>query len=636
MGRLIQKTPVITSLSGTLGFRAPDIRPDAVRHPSREVPLAEALYIQQVMDSLPHESTALQTQGLPRFGNPPTQLRSVTNSEIRRRYEGRYSSVLPSHEAERVINLADFDLNPFHLMLTKLILKGKTLVTLAEIFDALFFTKEDIHSIARTPLSHDLILNLLRHLPAADLDIIIPALGTVFLATDDEKVYTRVLEIIDHIGYDGFDHLLSWCHSLLLNKRPSPVACKKISASIQKAYSTHEVHEGFGPFLLACDHKDPRIVDLSPWSFSGRLLSDSKLKYALQHNADISGATLYRGADLDTLSLTEDALPALEKILLGKGRYYELRMGDKIDISVQIRSQAATVLGKSSSAEAVYILEKYLERDKGEELVRAVALTALGLRAFPRSRLLIEQHVFHEDPMVSQAAVEALGELGDIRSIPTLVAATRYSKKNVNDASKRAAIVAIATIGSALAETALMGIIKRRDQFFQSHRTLAMKKLISSPFFIDIGFLIKVTKNIHNDAIVGQLALDALAGFAYEGSEAAICYLRFVADPNNKLFNESFKLSAMAALIKAKDLKAVPLLESTLLSQGTKRLYEQALEGLERIGTKKSLALLQEIRKRATTDTAGPVLDLPLLDADPLILEDIDTAMHTLAKRLAN
>ena len=145
MGRLIQKTPVITSLSGTLGFRAPDIRPDAVRHPSREVPLAEALYIQQVMDSLPHESTALQTQGLPRFGNPPTQLRSVTNSEIRRRYEGRYSSVLPSHEAERVINLADFDLNPFHLMLTKLILKGKTLVTLAEIFDALFFTKEDIN-----------------------------------------------------------------------------------------------------------------------------------------------------------------------------------------------------------------------------------------------------------------------------------------------------------------------------------------------------------------------------------------------------------------------------------------------------------------------------------------------------------
>ena len=118
-----------------------------------------------------------------------------------------------------------------------------------------------------------------------------------------------------------------------------------------------------------------------------------------------------------------------------------------------------------------------------------------------------------------------------------------------------------------------------------------------------------------------------MANFAFEGSGAAKCFLRFIADPDNDSFNTDLKLKAMAALEKARDLNAIPIFERAFLAGKTKPIRARALRALVAIGHDRSIAILQEILARSMLDSSGTVFDLSIMNDGPQVLSDIEKAL---------
>lgn len=168
----------------------------------------------------------------------------------------------------------------------------------------------------------------------------------------------------------------------------------------------------------------------------------------------------HRGDAATARSLLQDPDPVVRATALGAlGRMAQAGAGDiraaLADPSPDVRRRACQVGVDLPEVDLVSVLD---DEDPGVVEMAAWALGERGEAASPAVARLADVAGGHDDPLCREAAVAALGAIGDEAGLPAILAATRD-----RPAIRRRAVIALAPFSGEAVDAALEAAMNDRD-----------------------------------------------------------------------------------------------------------------------------------------------------------------------------
>jgi len=267
----------------------------------------------------------------------------------------------------------------------------------------------------------------------------------------------------------------------------------------------------------------------------------------------------------------------------GLGRIWGLlEVSELGDKSSMVRETGAEALGQIGNPRTVEPLIAAL-RDK-DTGVRGAAAKALGHIGDPRTVEPLIAALRDEDTGVRGAAAEALGQIGDPRTVEPLIAALRDEDSNV----RRVAAWALGKIGDSQAVEPLIAALRNEDGNMRRVAAWALGKIGDSRAVEPLIAVLEdqATKNWWRYS-VREAAAEALGRIGEPAVEPLIAALQ---DEDSNM-----RQGAAGALGRIGEPAVEPLIAA--LRDENSGVCRAAAQALKKIGTPKALAVLEEWRR---------------------------------------